>query len=423
MVRRSVLGRLNILGKLSITARIAAPTMLVALMFILNLSSTNPTLSAVASALGLSVCLLSSWLLYSTIVIPMAHARTEIERMSAGDLTGKINAVGNDELARVLQALRVLQTNVKLLVGQIKESTDIVGSGAIEIAAGNADLSARTEAQASSLEETASSMEELTSTVKQNADNAREANQLIASAASTAVKGGEAVSQVIGTMASIKESSRKIVDIISVIDGIAFQTNILALNAAVEAARAGEQGRGFAVVASEVRNLAQRSASAAKEIKTLIGDSVDKVDTGSVLVSEAGKTMDLIVSSVQQVAGFMNDITVASREQSEGIDQVSQAITQMDEITQRNAAVVEEAAAAAEDMQGQAAKLGQLVNAFKLVATAPRNAPAAPAAVRAPALRPVASTAARTPALAAPARKNAKRVVNARVPENDWDEV
>ena len=357
------------LGKLSISAKILAPAILVALMFLLNLAGVSPTVSLLASAFGLTLCLLSAWLLYSSIVIPLAHASTAIERMSAGDLTGKINAFGNDELSRVLQALRVLQTNVKLLVGQIKEATVVVNSGAIEIAAGNADLSARTEAQASSLEETASSMEELTSTVKQNADNARDANLLVASAASTAVQAGHAVSEVIGMMVSIKESSRKIVDIISVIDGIAFQTNILALNAAVEAARAGEQGRGFAVVASEVRNLAQRSAAAAKEIKTLIGDSVAKVDTGSSLVNEAGKTMDLIVSSVQQVAGFMNDITLASREQSEGIDQVSQAITQMDEITQRNAAVVEEAAAAAENMQRQASKLAQLVNAFKLVAT------------------------------------------------------
>ena len=381
VVQGSVLGRLSMQGKLSISARIVGPAILLALMFILNLARVSPTVSLLASAFGLALCLLSAWLLYSSIVVPLAHASTAIERMSAGDLTGKIDASGDDELSRVLQALRVLQTNVKLLVGQIKEATVIVNSGAIEIAAGNADLSARTEAQASSLEQTASSMEELTSTVKQNAENARDANLLVASAASTAVQGGHAVSEVIGMMASIKESSRKIVDIISVIDGIAFQTNILALNAAVEAARAGEQGRGFAVVASEVRNLAQRSAAAAKEIKTLIGDSVEKVDTGSILVNQAGKTMDLIVSSVQQVAGFMNDITQASREQSEGIEQVSEAITQMDEITQRNAAVVEEAAAA-ENMQGQASKLAQLVNAFKLVATLSEGVAARRAPVR-----------------------------------------
>jgi aerotaxis receptor len=260
-----------------------------------------------------------------------------------------------------------LQTNVKLLVGQIKEATDLVNIGSQEIANGNADLSARTESQASSLEQTASSMEELTSTVKQNADNAHEANKLVISTSAIAVKGGEAVEQVIATMSSIRESSRKISDIIGVIDGIAFQTNILALNAAVEAARAGEQGRGFAVVASEVRNLAQRSASAAKEIKTLINDSVEQVENGSKLVDNAGKTMDEIVSSVRHVTNIMNDITSASREQSAGIEQVNQAITQMDEITQQNAALVEQSAAAAETLQEQAVKQAQLVGAFKLV--------------------------------------------------------
>jgi methyl-accepting chemotaxis protein len=235
-----------------------------------------------------------------------------------------------------------------------------------EIASGNADLSSRTESQASSLEETASSMEELTTTVKQNADNARQANQLVVSASDFATKGGDVVGHVVDTMGSIKESSRKIVDIIGVIDGIAFQTNILALNAAVEAARAGEQGRGFAVVAAEVRNLAQRSANAAKEIKSLISDSVEKVDAGGKLVDEAGKTMEEIVTSVKHVADIMGEITAASQEQSSGIEEVNRAIAQMDEMTQQNAALVEEAAAAAESMQEQAAALAQAVAVFKL---------------------------------------------------------
>ncbi len=260
-----------------------------------------------------------------------------------------------------------------------------------EIATGNADLSSRTESQASSLEETSSTMEELTSTVKQNADNARQANQLVLSASSVAEKGGELVSQVVETMGSIKESSRKIVDIISVIDGIAFQTNILALNAAVEAARAGEQGRGFAVVATEVRNLAQRSASAAKEIKNLIGDSVEKVDAGGKLVDEAGETMTLIVTSVKQVADIMSEITAASQEQSEGIEQVNQAISQMDEMTQQNAALVEQASAAAESMQDHASQMAEIMEMNNLGSgttpaprIAPRAAPAPKPAVRKP---------------------------------------
>jgi methyl-accepting chemotaxis protein len=251
--------------------------------------------------------------------------------------------------------------------------------GAAQIAAGNLDLSSRTEEQASSLEETASSMEELTSTVKQNAENARQANQLVVSTSEIAVKGGEVVGQVVDTMASIKDSSRKISDIIGVIDGIAFQTNILALNAAVEAARAGEQGRGFAVVASEVRNLAQRSASAAKEIKSLIEDSVGKVDAGGKLVDDAGKTMGEIVSSVKRVTDIMSEIAAASQEQSSGIEQVNQAIAQMDEVTQQNAALVEEAAAAAESLQDQAAKLTETVSVFRLEGASHGVQPVSPA--------------------------------------------
>ena len=301
------------------------------------------------------------------VVAPLERARGDIERMGSGDLTGRIVAGGVAEVSRLMQSLRILQINIKLLVGQIKQSTGLVGTAASEIAAGNMDLSSRTESQASSLEETASSMEELTSTVKQNAENARQANQLVVATADIAARGGDVVGQVVDTMASIKDSSRKIADIIGVIDGIAFQTNILALNAAVEAARAGEQGRGFAVVASEVRNLAQRSAGAAKEIKGLIEDSVGKVEAGGKLVDVAGEAMHEIVSSVKRVTDIMGEIAAASQEQSSGIEQVNQAITQMDDMTQQNAALVEQAAASSESMQTQAEKLTQLVAAFTLV--------------------------------------------------------
>ena len=297
---------------------------------------------------------------------PLNTAVEVAKRVADGDLTTRIDVASRDETGQLLQALKDMNDSLARTVSQVRVGTEMISTASGEIASGNADLSSRTESQASSLEETASSMEELTQTVKQNADNARQANQLVVSTAEVATRGGQVVGQVIDTMGSIKESSRKIVDIIGVIDGIAFQTNILALNAAVEAARAGEQGRGFAVVATEVRNLAQRSASAAKEIKALIGDSVEKVDAGTRLVDEAGKTMDEIVTSVRHVTDIMSEITAASAEQSSGIQQVNQAITQMDEMTQQNAALVEQAAAAAQSMLDQAGKLSHAVAVFKV---------------------------------------------------------
>ena len=300
------------------------------------------------------------------------------EALQAGELETIVSSLttteGSIDLSRLEshaqstlgKSLQGVITILQATVAEVRTSTETIAVASREIATGNADLSSRTEQQASSLEETASSMEELTSTVKQNAENARQANQMVVSTADVAVKGGQVVGQVVDTMASIKESSRKIADIIGVIDGIAFQTNILALNAAVEAARAGEQGRGFAVVASEVRNLAQRSAGAAKEIKSLIEDSVGKVDAGGKLVDEAGKTMSEIVTSVKRVTDIMGEIAAASQEQSAGIEQVNQAITQMDDVTQQNAALVEQAAAAAESLEEQANALTQAVSVFKL---------------------------------------------------------
>jgi methyl-accepting chemotaxis protein len=303
-----------------------------------------------------------------------AYAVEVARAISEGDFSREITVAHGDNTS-LLSVMNSMREHLTVTIGDIRQSTETIAVASREIASGNADLSGRTESQASSLEETASSMEELTSTVKQNAENARQANQLVVSASDVAVKGGKVVGQVVHTMSSIKDSSRKIADIISVIDGIAFQTNILALNAAVEAARAGEQGRGFAVVAAEVRNLAQRSAGAAKEIKSLIEDSVDKVDVGGKLVDEAGKTMEEIVNSVKRVTDIMSEIAAASQEQSSGIEQVNQAVGQMDEATQQNAALVEEAAAAAESLQDQAAKLAQAVSVFKLSAG---NQPARP---------------------------------------------
>ncbi|MFC3109627.1 methyl-accepting chemotaxis protein [Undibacterium arcticum] len=319
-----------------------------------------------AGVAALAFGIFCAWRITRSLTSRLQGAVAVAKKVALGDLSSHVTVVGKDEISELQQALSDMNDSLAKTVGQVRLGTETITVASREIASGNANLSSRTESQASSLEETASAMEQLTSTVKQNADNARQANQLAVSASTVAVKGGKVVGQVVNTMGSIKESSRKIVDIIGVIDGIAFQTNILALNAAVEAARAGEQGRGFAVVASEVRNLAQRSAGAAKEIKALIGDSVDKVDAGSKLVDDAGNTMQELVLSVQRVADIMAEITAASQEQSVGIEEVNNAITQMDEMTQQNAALVEQAAAAAESMQEQALKLSQAVSAFNL---------------------------------------------------------
>src|SRR5450830_1896408 len=300
------------------------------------------------------------------VSVPLTKAVGIAQRVADGDLGADIRAESKDETGQLMSALHAMNGSLLRIVGEVRIGTDRIATASTEIASGNLDLSSRTEQQAGSLEETASAMEELTSTVKQNADNARQANQLAVSASEVAQQGGNVVSQVVDTMGSINDSSRKIVDIISVIDGIAFQTNILALNAAVEAARAGEQGRGFAVVASEVRSLAQRSSAAAKEIKSLIDDSVAKVDIGSKLVEEAGNTMNDVVNSVKRVTDIVGEITSASQEQSDGIEQINLAITQMDEVTQQNAALVEEATAAAQSLQDQAGKLSGIVSVFKL---------------------------------------------------------
>ena len=333
-----------------------------------------------ATVLGaLCVCGIIMFWLVRSITRPLDEAVNIARIVAAGDLSSDITVRGNDEIGMLLKSLKEMHDNLADIVAKVRTGTDAIAVASAEIAHGNQDLSSRTEEQAGSLEETASAMEELTSTVKQNGARAGEASTLAATASVVAVRGGETVSNVISTMGSINDSSRKIVDIIGVIDGIAFQTNILALNAAVEAARAGEQGRGFAVVASEVRNLAQRSAAAAKEIKTLIGNSVDQVEAGSKLVLHAGTTMDEVVASVKRVNAIITDIAVASNEQNVGLDQINDAIAQMDAVTQQNAALVEQAAAAAESMKEQAATLKEAVSVFKIHER--YAAPAAAAAV------------------------------------------
>jgi len=325
-----------------------------------------------------------------SITLPILDAVRLAETVASGDLTSKIAAGSGDETGRLLSALRDMNGSLVEIVSEVRAGTDTIAASSLQIASGTAELSGRTEQQAAALEETASTMEELTSTVKQNADNAGQASDLAAAASGIAVEGGEVVARVVETMDAIHTSSRKIVEIIGVIDGIAFQTNILALNASVEAARAGEHGRGFAVVAGEVRMLAQRSAHAAKEIKGLIDDSVTNVDTGNALVAQAGSTISRVVASVRQVSGIVDEIAGASREQSLAIEQVNQAISEMDNVTQKNAALVEEATAAAEALNGKARHLTQVVGAFVLDAAPGQRSPdARAAAVAAPALPPL----------------------------------
>jgi methyl-accepting chemotaxis protein-1 (serine sensor receptor) len=371
------------------------------------------SISAIVFALAFGT-MFGLWLI-SSITRPLNYAVDIAQHIADGDLTQNILSDSNDETGTLLEALKNMNEHLIKTVGEVRIGTDTIATASSQIAAGNLDLSSRTEEQASSLEETASAMEELTSTVKQNADNAGQANQLVVAASDYAVKGQVVVGQVVDTMGSIKESSRKIVDIIGVIDGIAFQTNILALNAAVEAARAGEQGRGFAVVATEVRNLAQRSASAAKEIKTLIDDSVEKVDAGGKLVDSAGATMIQIVTSVKQVADIMSEIAAASHEQSDGIEQVNQAVMQMDETTQQNAALVEQAAAAAASMQNQAANLAETVSVFKLN----RDTSFTSKAQASPRLSPATK---KPPALQLKGSVASKNIATNKAAPDDWEE-
>jgi len=322
----------------------------------------------VALALAALVVVPSTLANMQSICQPLDQAQRVATAIMQGDLTQRISTVGRDELTQLMTALGGMQSALVRIVGEVRSSTDSIGTASAEIASGNQDLSTRTEQAASNLQQTASSLEQINGTVRQSADAARQASAMAVANAEVAVRGGHVVGQVVSTMDEINHSSKKISDIIGVIDGIAFQTNILALNAAVEAARAGEQGRGFAVVAAEVRNLAQRSAEAAKEIKGLIGTSVDKVDAGTRLVAEAGSTINEIVVNAEKVSAFISEITTAATEQSAGIGQVNTAVGQLDQMTQQNAALVEQSAAAAESLKDQATRLAEVVRVFRLQA-------------------------------------------------------
>ena len=381
----------------------------------------------VVAALGLGIA--AAIVITRSITTPIAHAVHLAETVAEGDLTSHIDIQGKDETAQLLQALKHMNERLVQVVSRVRQSSDSIATGSTQIAAGTVDLSQRTEEQASNLEETAASMEELTSTVKTNSETANQASKLASSAAHAATNGGTVVQQVIETMDGISQSSKKIADIIGVIDGIAFQTNILALNAAVEAARAGEQGRGFAVVASEVRALAQRSAGAAKEIKLLINDSVEKVDEGSRQVNEAGRSMGEIVDQVQRVSRLIEEISSATSEQSSGINQVGDAVNQLDQVTQQNAALVEQSAAAADSLKHQASQLLEAVSLFKLSlagASAPSfegNAPVK--ADKAPtvshSIQKIAhQTASRKPRPAKPASKTDAATAEAAAGDREW---
>ena len=373
VVTTGLLGKLASLKNIGLNARIgmsmgAIIAVILSLGFAATSAAENITMSywyGGATLIGAGIAALA-WLgLYLSIVRPLNNLIDKTRIIAGGDFTADFNVDRHDDMGQLQQALQQMNVNLRSVMGDIRSNVDSISIATHEIAAGNMDLSRRTEAQAASLEETASSMQQFASTVKQNSDNALQANKLAQSASEIAGKGGAVVEKVGSTMNEISTSAKRIVDIISLIDGIAFQTNILALNAAVEAARAGEQGKGFAVVAAEVRSLAQRSASAAKEIKTLIDDSVDKVDSGNRLVSDAMATMNGIVDSVKSVTDIMNEISIASREQSEGVEQVNLAITHMDAVTQQNATLVEEAAMAAASLEEQTMHLTQSIAVFK----------------------------------------------------------
>lgn len=363
---------------------------------------------------GLALAALCTATLNRAVVRPVGEALTVMERIARGDLTSRITTVSRNEVGRMMHALAAMQDSLHKIVSEVRVGADSMASATEQISSGNLDLSQRTEEQASSLEQTAASMEELTTVVRQNADNARQAGVLAGEASQIALKGGDVVGRVVDTMNGINDASRKVVEIISVIEGIAFQTNILALNAAVEAARAGEQGRGFAVVAGEVRSLAQRSATAAKEIEALIGESGQRVESGTRLVAEAGQTMGEIVQAVRRVTDIMNEIGAASQEQTSGIEQVNQAVTQMDRVTQQNAALVEEAAAAAGSLEEQARKLKSVVSVFNLGGGAGRVSQLAVRKPQAVPVKPRAVVAKARPARAVPA------VAAQGGPDDDW---